>query len=218
MARPNQITMCSFCGKSRSEVKKLIAGPGVYICDCVRRGVPRACSAKELRQESQAGTAALPAWPKPAEIKRRLDEHVIGQDDAKRDPQRRRLQPLQARAEPGVRRRLPKAQDEVELAEEQRPARRPHRLAARRCWRRRIAQLLDVPFAIADATVDHRGRLRGRGRGEHHPAPASECRLRREDGPRWASFTSTRSTRSRARPKTCPSPATCPARACSRRC
>jgi len=58
MARPNQITMCSFCGKSRAEVRKLIAGPGVYICDaCV--GVCQGVLTKELRSEDQKETVGF---------------------------------------------------------------------------------------------------------------------------------------------------------------
>ena len=84
MARASQITMCSFCGKSKAEVKRLIAGPGVYICDaCVV-----VCSGvleKETRAEAER-QAMPPAFriPRPSEIKRQLDEHVIGQDRAKR--------------------------------------------------------------------------------------------------------------------------------------
>ena len=84
MARASQITMCSFCGKSKAEVKRLIAGPGVYICDaCVV-----VCSGvldKETRAEAER-QASPPAFriPRPSEIKRQLDEHVIGQDRAKR--------------------------------------------------------------------------------------------------------------------------------------
>ena len=76
--------MCSFCGKSKAEVKRLIAGPGVYICDaCVV-----VCSGvleKETRAEAER-QAMPPAFriPRPSEIKRQLDEHVIGQDRAKR--------------------------------------------------------------------------------------------------------------------------------------
>ena len=82
MARPNQLTMCSFCGKSRAEVKKLIAGPGVYICDaCV--AVCQGVLAKELRSETHKEAQRL-SVPKPVELKRRLDEHIIGQDEAKR--------------------------------------------------------------------------------------------------------------------------------------
>ncbi|MEM9446393.1 MAG: ATP-dependent Clp protease ATP-binding subunit ClpX [Verrucomicrobiota bacterium] len=83
MARPNNLTMCSFCGKSHAEVKKLIAGPGVYICDsCIN--VCKTILDKELGEtESQEEMEALHI-PRPLEIKTKLDDHVIGQDLAKR--------------------------------------------------------------------------------------------------------------------------------------
>ena len=57
MARPNQITLCSFCGKSHSEVRKLIAGPGVYICDnCML--VCKNVLDKELQAEERKGDQA----------------------------------------------------------------------------------------------------------------------------------------------------------------
>src|SRR5687767_13793659 len=88
MARASNLTMCSFCGKSHSEVKKLIAGPGVYICnECVE-----VCSNildKELNE-----TAGKPSknrrnpntkrLPSPAELRAKLDEYVIGQEHAKK--------------------------------------------------------------------------------------------------------------------------------------
>ena len=78
MARPNQLTLCSFCGKSHAEVKKLIQGPGVYICDnCVV--VCKNVLDKELRIETKKTTPKL-VVPKPAEIKRQLDLYCIGQD------------------------------------------------------------------------------------------------------------------------------------------
>jgi ATP-dependent Clp protease ATP-binding subunit ClpX len=83
MARATQITMCSFCGKSKAEVKRLIAGPGVYICDaCV--GVCSGVLEKESRSENDKPPAPTLRIPKPSEIKRQLDQHVIGQDRAKR--------------------------------------------------------------------------------------------------------------------------------------
>ncbi|MEN9546158.1 MAG: ATP-dependent Clp protease ATP-binding subunit ClpX, partial [Verrucomicrobiota bacterium] len=83
MARATQITMCSFCGKSKAEVKRLIAGPGVYICDaCV--GVCSGVLEKESRSEVEKQAAPALRIPKPSEIKRQLDQHVIGQDRAKR--------------------------------------------------------------------------------------------------------------------------------------
>ena len=82
MARPNNLTMCSFCGKSQAEVRKLIAGPGVYICDsCIT--ICRGILEKELKDDSRKSKPSLRV-PKPAEIKKLLDQHVIGQDTAKK--------------------------------------------------------------------------------------------------------------------------------------
>src|SRR6266403_4231058 len=82
MARPTQLTLCSFCGKSHAEVKKLIQGPGVYICDsCII--VCKNVLDKELRAEHRKQLPKLTV-PKPAEIKRQLDLHCIGQDHAKK--------------------------------------------------------------------------------------------------------------------------------------
>ena len=82
MAKSSRLTLCSFCGKSQAEVKKIIAGPGVYICDsCVN-----VCKTIIDREVKAAAPEAKPAVKlvKPAEIKRSLDEHVIGQDHAKK--------------------------------------------------------------------------------------------------------------------------------------
>ena len=82
MARPNQITLCSFCGKSHSEVRKLIAGPGVYICDnCIL--VCKNVLDKELQAEEKKKSIKLNV-PKPKQIKAALDEHCIGQEAAKK--------------------------------------------------------------------------------------------------------------------------------------
>ncbi|MGH2907240.1 MAG: ClpX C4-type zinc finger protein, partial [Solirubrobacterales bacterium] len=83
MARPtdqNEQLLCSFCGKSQRQVKKLIAGPGVYICDeCIDL-----CN--EIIDEELAAPATLDVAniPKPTEINAQLDEYVIGQETAKR--------------------------------------------------------------------------------------------------------------------------------------
>src|SRR6266705_391751 len=82
MARPTNITLCSFCGKSHAEVKKLIAGPGVYICDnCVVL-----CKSVLDKEMSAQAKKARPRFniPKPIDIKRQLDRHCIGQDHAKK--------------------------------------------------------------------------------------------------------------------------------------
>src|SRR5512143_636835 len=72
---------CSFCGKSQKEVKKLIAGPTVYICDeCI--ALCNDIIAEEVERD-EPGTTHAPL-PKPAEIKTILDEYVIGQDRAKK--------------------------------------------------------------------------------------------------------------------------------------
>jgi len=82
MARPTNLTMCSFCGRSHAEVRKLIAGPGVYICDsCIT--VCKNILDKELREEAKPSAPAVRV-PKPAEIRQALDQHVIGQDHAKK--------------------------------------------------------------------------------------------------------------------------------------
>ncbi|MDB4055537.1 ATP-dependent Clp protease ATP-binding subunit ClpX [Akkermansiaceae bacterium] len=86
MARSSNITMCSFCGKSHSEVKKLIAGPAVYICDeCIQ-----VCSSileKELGEnKSTVAETHIPKGevPTPEELSEKLNEFVVGQERAKK--------------------------------------------------------------------------------------------------------------------------------------
>src|SRR5437868_2793289 len=82
MARASNLTMCSFCGKSHAEVRKLIAGPGVYICDsCIN--VCKSILDKELNEDARRQSSTIRV-PKPAEIRRALDQYVIGQDIAKK--------------------------------------------------------------------------------------------------------------------------------------
>src|ERR1700748_966902 len=82
MARATNLTMCSFCGKSHAEVRKLIAGPGVYICDsCIN--VCKSILDKELNEDARRQSSNMRV-PKPAEIRRALDQYVIGQDTAKK--------------------------------------------------------------------------------------------------------------------------------------
>src|SRR5437763_4877629 len=74
--------MCSFCGKSHAEVRKLIVGPGVYICDsCIN--VCKGILDKELNDDAKRQSTSLRV-PKPMEIRRQLDQYVIGQDQAKK--------------------------------------------------------------------------------------------------------------------------------------
>ncbi|MBS6554012.1 MAG: hypothetical protein KH321_08755, partial [Clostridium sp.] len=80
---------CSFCGKTQDQVKKLIAGPEVYICDeCVEL-----CNEildeeffenKDKGEKEEVKEADISSVPKPHEIKAYLDEHIVGQDDAKK--------------------------------------------------------------------------------------------------------------------------------------
>ena len=88
MAKPTKINFCSFCGKPQGEVKKMIAGPAsVFICDsCVR--VCKTIIDRELG-ETESGVKESGEKPifnhfKPAAIKAHLDEHVFGQDHAKK--------------------------------------------------------------------------------------------------------------------------------------
>ncbi len=71
---------CSFCGKSQKQVKKLIAGPGVYICDeCIDL-----CNEIIEEEPAEAGEVKLDELPKPAEIHDFLDQYVVGQSRTKR--------------------------------------------------------------------------------------------------------------------------------------
>src|SRR4029079_19275457 len=84
MARPtdsNEQLLCSFCGKSQRQVKKLIAGPGVYICDeCI--DLCNEIIDEELTPPT--GSVALENLPKPREIHEVLQQYVVGQEAAKK--------------------------------------------------------------------------------------------------------------------------------------
>ena len=132
---------CSFCGKSQKEVKKLIAGPTVYICDeCI--GLCNDIIAEELEKEEQ--TYGLTAIPKPAEIKAVLDEYVIGQERAKKilavavHNHYKRID-----AKVGV--------DDVELQKSNILLLGPTG-CGKTLLAQTLARILNVPFAIADAT------------------------------------------------------------------
>src|SRR4029077_21170253 len=82
MARASNLTMCSFCGKLHDEARKLIAGPGVYICDnCIN--VCKGILDKERNEDARCHTTGL-GVPKPADIRRQLDQYVVGQESAKK--------------------------------------------------------------------------------------------------------------------------------------
>lgn len=145
MAKPtetNEQLLCSFCGKSQRQVKKLIAGPGVYICDeCIDL-----CN--EIIDEELVPTAAFDVenLPKPAEIHSVLDEYVIGQEFAKR---------TLSVAVYNHYKRVRMLQNEDEDVELQKS--NILMLGPTGCGKTLLAQtlarILDVPFAIADATA-----------------------------------------------------------------
>src|SRR5438477_1051608 len=155
MARPTNLTLCSFCGKSHAEVKKLIAGPGVYICDnCLV--LCKSVLDKELSPEAKK-PAPVQQVPKPAEIKRHLDLHCVGQDQAKRalavavhNHYKRILH------EPATRTQeewsAPRHGNEVEI-EKSNLLLIGNTGSGKTLLARTLARTLDVPFAIADATT-----------------------------------------------------------------
>jgi ATP-dependent Clp protease ATP-binding subunit ClpX len=132
---------CSFCGKSQKEVKKLIAGPSVYICDeCI--GLCNDIISEELDQDESTSTSFH--VPKPSEIKRRLDEYVIGQDKAKK---------VLAVAVHNHYKRVDskKSGEDVELKKSNVLLIGPTG-SGKTLLAQTLAQMLDVPFCIADAT------------------------------------------------------------------
>jgi ATP-dependent Clp protease ATP-binding subunit ClpX len=144
---------CSFCGKSQKQVKKLIAGPGVYICDeCIDL-----CNEIIEEELAEAGDVKLDELPKPAEIDEFLDQYVIGQEDAKRTlavAVYNHYKRIQAgdRARPEAREGRESREETVELTKSNILL-----LGPTGCGKTYLAQtlakLLNVPFAIADATA-----------------------------------------------------------------
>ena len=159
---------CSFCGKSQEQVRKLIAGPGVYICDeCVdlcneildeelfNSAPPQAAQRKEpVNEKRKTKTAAnlnLSQIPKPRDIKRYLDENVVGQDEAKKVlsvavyNHYKRLSFIESAAKG-------QPEDGIELQKSNILLIGPTG-CGKTLLAQTLAEMLDVPFAVADATT-----------------------------------------------------------------
>src|SRR6516162_7051801 len=155
MARATNLTMCSFCGKSHAEVRKLIAGPGVYICDsCIN--VCKSILDKELNEDARRQSSNIRV-PKPAEIRRALDQYVIGQEIAKKTLSvavhnhfKRVLQTSAPADSSAAFQPDPFADVEIEKSNILLigPTGSGKTLLAKT-----LARILDVPFCIADATT-----------------------------------------------------------------
>lgn len=136
---------CSFCGKSQKQVKKLIAGPGVYICDeCI--DLCNEILEEELAEAAEVGMVAL---PKPKEIFEFLEQYVIGQESAKRSlavavyNHYKRVQAGESARAEG---------EDVELAKSNILLIGPTG-CGKTYLAQTLAKMLNVPFAIADATA-----------------------------------------------------------------
>ncbi|MGF1513194.1 MAG: ATP-dependent protease ATP-binding subunit ClpX [Elainellaceae cyanobacterium] len=168
MSKYDSHLKCSFCGKSQEQVRKLIAGPGVYICDeCVdlcneildeelfdsSSSVPQPPPRREQAEKRQGRGSyiSLNQVPKPVEIKRHLDRHVIGQDEAKKVlsvavyNHYKRLSYEQSK-------RSGKADDPVQLQKSNILLIGPTG-CGKTLLAQTLAEMLDVPFAVADATT-----------------------------------------------------------------
>lgn len=138
--------VCSFCGRSENEVRLLITGINGFICeDCAKQAYEIIQSTGVLTPKAGEGKFVLKEVPKPVEIKKYLDEYIIGQDQAKRNlavavyNHYKRLQ-------------QPKDEDGVEI-EKSNIIMVGSTGTGKTLLARTIAKMLDVPFTIVDATV-----------------------------------------------------------------
>ncbi len=140
-----KVLYCSFCGKSQHEVKKLIAGPSVFICDeCIE--LCNDIIRDEAPAEAAAGKSARSDLPIPSEIKSTLDQYVIGQDVAKR------ILSVAVYNHYKRLKHLGSSKDEVELSKSNILLIGPTG-SGKTLLAQTLARLLNVPFVIADATT-----------------------------------------------------------------
>jgi len=139
----SDLLKCSFCGKTQKQVKKLIAGPGVYICDeCIEL-----CNEIIVEELTEANSLGLAELPKPQAIFEFLDQYVIGQDRAKKSlsvavyNHYKRVQSGDSGRE-----------DSIELAKSNILMLGPTG-CGKTLMAQTLARMLNVPFAIADATA-----------------------------------------------------------------
>ena len=155
MQESADLLKCSFCGKSQKQVKKLIAGGGVYICDeCIE--LCNEIIEEELgAAQAEADEEKEMRLPRPSEISAFLDKYVIGQDQAKRVLSvavYNHYKRIKAEEAAGLEGRRKKTQDEeVEIAKSNILMLGPTG-SGKTYLAQTLARLLDVPFAIADAT------------------------------------------------------------------
>ena len=145
MSSEEEMLHCSFCGKSQAEVKKLVAGRGVYICDeCIEVCIN--IVSDEMAKEAKAEAGITPEkLPTPSKIKEFLDQYVIGQDEAKKVlsvavyNHYKRLNNQQSKSDVDI------AKSNVILI--------GSTGSGKTLLAQTLAKILDVPFAISDATT-----------------------------------------------------------------
>lgn len=142
----NREVFCSFCGTPQAQTRRLIAGPGVYICDaCIEKCLDILYEEEDLPQRGQrAGKEMLSSLPKPHEIKEMLDEYVIGQDNAKIA--------LSVAVYNHYKRIYHGGENGVEIGKSNVLLLGPTGVG-KTLLAQTLAKLLEVPFAIADATT-----------------------------------------------------------------